>query len=46
LEMGHILVSARFVERKDRSLAFTAEVRSPQGERLARARADHWIVSP
>lgn len=43
MEMGHILVEARLVERKGRKLIFTAEVFSPEGERLARARALHWI---
>lgn len=44
-EMDHIFASAQFIERKDRLLIFSAEVRSPQGERLARARAEHWIIS-
>jgi len=44
VEMGHILVKARLVERKGRWLTLEAEVRSPEGKRLARAKALHWIV--
>jgi acyl-coenzyme A thioesterase PaaI-like protein len=43
-EMGHILVKARLVERQERKLTFEAEVRSPEGLRLARAKAVHWIL--
>jgi acyl-coenzyme A thioesterase PaaI-like protein len=44
LDMGHIVVNARLLERKDRWLFFKAEVRSREGLRLARSRAVHWIV--
>ena len=44
LDMGHVVVSARFLERKDRLLFFRAEVRDPDGFRLARAKAVHWIM--
>jgi acyl-CoA thioesterase FadM len=44
LEMGHILVKARLVRRRGRKLDFEAVVRSPEGVRLARAKALHWIV--
>jgi acyl-coenzyme A thioesterase PaaI-like protein len=44
LEMGYILVGARLLERQDRRLIFSAQVSGPQGERLARVRAEHWIV--
>jgi acyl-coenzyme A thioesterase PaaI-like protein len=44
LAMGHILVQARLVERQERKLFFRADVRGPEGERLARAKATHWIV--
>ena len=43
-EMGHIFVTAQLLDRQDRWLSFKAEVRSPTGQRLARARASHWIV--
>jgi acyl-coenzyme A thioesterase PaaI-like protein len=43
LDMGHITVSARLLERQDRWLFFRATVRSPEGRRLARAKATHWI---
>ena len=43
-EMGHILVHAKLVEREDRWLTFQAEVRSPEGLRLARSKAVHWIM--
>jgi acyl-coenzyme A thioesterase PaaI-like protein len=43
-DMEHIVVRARFVERQDRRLTFRAEVFSPSGDRLVRARAVHWIV--
>jgi acyl-CoA thioesterase FadM len=42
--MGHILIHARLVERDGRWLTFQAEVRSPAGARLARAKAVHWIL--
>ena len=42
-EMEYILVEARLVERKRRKLIFSAEVFSPEGERLAKARAVHFI---
>jgi acyl-coenzyme A thioesterase PaaI-like protein len=44
LVMGHIVVSARLLERKDRLLFFRAEVRDQEGLRLARAKAVHWIM--
>lgn len=44
VEMGTITVMARLTDRADRRLSFSAEVRSPQGELLARARAEHWIM--
>ena len=44
LGLGHIVVTARFLGREDRWLRFQAEVCGPAGERLARAKAAHWIV--
>jgi acyl-coenzyme A thioesterase PaaI-like protein len=44
LEMGYIVVTAQLLERRGRHLFFRAEVRSPEGQRLARAKATHWIV--
>jgi acyl-coenzyme A thioesterase PaaI-like protein len=45
-DMEHIVVRAQFLERRDRRLTFRAEVFSPSGIRLVRARAVHWIVEP
>jgi acyl-coenzyme A thioesterase PaaI-like protein len=44
LDMGHIIVVGKLVERDGRQLQFAADVRSSSGVRLARARATHWIV--
>ncbi len=44
VEMGTISVQARLTGRDGRRLAFSAEVRDPQGALLARGRAEHWIV--
>ena len=44
LDMGHIVVNARLLERQDRLLFFRADVRDREGLRLARAKAVHWIV--
>ena len=44
LDMPYIEVTARLVETHVRQLIFHANITSPQGERLARARAEHWIV--
>jgi acyl-coenzyme A thioesterase PaaI-like protein len=43
LEMGHVIVRARFLERQGNRLSFRADVRSPDGLRLARAKAVHWV---
>lgn len=43
-DMGRILVSGNFIKRDGKRLHFTAEVRSPAGQRLARARAVHYIL--
>jgi acyl-coenzyme A thioesterase PaaI-like protein len=44
MEMGHVIVVANLVERKGRWLMLKADVRSPQGQRLVRAKAKHWIL--
>jgi acyl-coenzyme A thioesterase PaaI-like protein len=44
LDIDHIVVSARLLEREDRWLVFKADVRSPGGLRLARSKAVHWIL--
>jgi acyl-coenzyme A thioesterase PaaI-like protein len=44
LEMGYIVVDARLLERQRRRLLFRATVQSPEGLRLARAKAVHWII--
>jgi acyl-coenzyme A thioesterase PaaI-like protein len=44
LEMAHIRVSARLLERNDPKLVFRADVRNAEGLRLARAKAVHWIL--
>ncbi|MGD9094025.1 MAG: PaaI family thioesterase [Anaerolineales bacterium] len=44
LQMEYITVQGKLVERKGRKLIFKADVRSPDGLLLARARAAHWIV--
>jgi acyl-coenzyme A thioesterase PaaI-like protein len=44
-ETGHIVVTAQLLARQDRWLTFKAVVNSPDGRRLARAKATHWIIS-
>ena len=43
-DVEYIVVSARLLEREDRWLYFRADVRTPEGLRLARSKAVHWIV--
>jgi acyl-coenzyme A thioesterase PaaI-like protein len=43
-EADFITVKACLVERNGRWLTFKAEVRDPQGQRLVRAKAVHWIL--
>ena len=43
-EIEHITVNAWLVERDGRWLTFKAEARDPQGLRLTRAKAVHWIL--
>jgi acyl-coenzyme A thioesterase PaaI-like protein len=42
--MGEIIIIARFVEQDKRHLYFEADIRNPAGEKLAKAKAIHWIV--
>ena len=44
LEMGSIQVHARLIKRDEPRLFFRAEVRSRDGQRVARAKATHWII--
>ena len=44
LETGFIIVTARLFERDGRWMTFKAEARDPQGKRLTRAKAVHWIL--
>ncbi len=44
LDIGMIIIHAQLVERKERELGFTVEVRSEEGTLLARAWARHWII--
>lgn len=43
-ELENIVVTGRLLERKDRLLFFRADVYDPDGKRLARAKAVHWII--
>ena len=43
-DLEYIVVEANLVERQGRQLQFKAEVRDPDGTRLVRARATHWVV--
>jgi acyl-coenzyme A thioesterase PaaI-like protein len=42
--MGHVFVTGRFVERRQRRLFFTATVSDDEGVELAVARSVHWII--
>jgi hypothetical protein len=46
LETGHILVTAVLVSCDGRRLHLRADVTGPDGRRMARAKAVHWIVGP
>jgi acyl-coenzyme A thioesterase PaaI-like protein len=43
-EIRSITVIAQLIERKNRWLTFNAEVHDHHGQRLARAKAKHWIL--
>ena len=44
VDMGHIIVHARLLERKGRWLYFKADAQSQDGLWLVRAKATHWIL--
>lgn len=44
LDMEQIIVQAELLERRERWLFFRADVRSPEGVRLVRSQARHWIL--
>jgi acyl-coenzyme A thioesterase PaaI-like protein len=44
-EIETITITARLIDLEHPRISFKAEVRSPDGKRLARARAEHWILS-
>jgi acyl-coenzyme A thioesterase PaaI-like protein len=44
LDLGYIVVNARLLARSTRQLELSADILDPQGNRLARAQATHWIV--
>ena len=43
-EMGAIIIEAKLFKRDERRLYFEADVRSPDGKKLAKAKAVHWIL--
>ena len=43
-EMKYILVKASLVEREGPKLFFEATVRGPDGQKLAKCKALHWII--
>ncbi len=44
-DFDYIYVTAQFIERKNRQLFFQAGVENSDGEKLASAKAIHWIIS-
>lgn len=43
-DLGQITVKARFLERNDSLVYFRADLYDPEGRRLARVKATHWIM--
>ena len=43
-EMGHIVVTARFIEQRKRQLFLEAAVEDLKGEMLASAKSSHWVT--
>jgi acyl-coenzyme A thioesterase PaaI-like protein len=43
-DMGFVTITARLIDWQDRWLTFRAEANDPAGQRLARAKARHWIL--
>lgn len=44
LKLGYIVVNARLTTVNERQIELSAEILDPQGNRLARAQATHWII--
>jgi acyl-coenzyme A thioesterase PaaI-like protein len=44
-DVGRITVKARFLERNESLLYFRADLYDPEGQRLARVKATHWIMA-
>jgi hypothetical protein len=42
--LNYISVEGKFLGQEEQRLTFSAEVRDPKGNLLARGRATHWIV--
>jgi acyl-coenzyme A thioesterase PaaI-like protein len=43
-EMGYIIVKAQFIRKKKRQLFFEAIVENSDGDKLASAKATHWVI--
>ena len=43
-DIGFIYVTAKFIKKKKRQLFFDAIVENGDGEKLASAKATHWII--
>ncbi len=44
MEMSEIIITAKLINQDEHRLYINAEVRSPDGEKLATAKAVHWVV--
>ncbi len=44
MEMSEIIITAKLINQDEHRIYINAEVRSPDGEKLATAKAVHWIV--
>lgn len=44
-EVGFLIVYAKFHRREGRRIIFQAAVRDFSGDKLARAKATHWILN-
>jgi len=44
-DVGQITVKAQFLERDQALLYFRADLYDPEGQRLARVKATHWIMA-
>jgi len=43
-DMGFVLVTAQFIEKKKRQLFFKATVSNEDGDKLATAKSTHWVI--